>query len=248
MSVKNKLKGGLGEKFVGAINWALLDGKVYRQLNNITLELEDGSTTQIDHVVVSIYGMFVIETKNISGWIYGSKKDRTWTKKIKGGKTYQFPNPLRQNYRHQCALIEFLSLRLPDIGLCKDDIDTRIFSNIFFGPDAEVKTPDKLPDGVCGSIRFIKSKSAVVFADLEVEQMYEVIRDGKLPSGIVSGIGTHKKHLESLNERHNRIAGDPCPRCGEALVTRSRKKDGTEFVGCSGFPSCRYTKNDREKR
>ena len=43
MSVKNKLKGWLGEQFVGAINWALLDGKVYRQLNNITLELEDGS-------------------------------------------------------------------------------------------------------------------------------------------------------------------------------------------------------------
>ena len=88
VSVKNRFKGWLGEKFVGAINWAMLDGKVYRQLNNITLELADGSTTQIDHLVISIYGIFVIETKDVKGWIYGSENERTWTKKIKGGKTY----------------------------------------------------------------------------------------------------------------------------------------------------------------
>ena len=105
MSVRSRFKGWLGEKFVAAINWAVLDGNVYRQLNNITLELEDGSTTQIDHIVISVYGIFVIETKDISGWIFGGEKDKTWTKKLKDGKSYQIPNPLRQNYRHQCSLV-----------------------------------------------------------------------------------------------------------------------------------------------
>ena len=242
MSVKNKFKGWLGEKFVATINWALLDGKVYRQLNNITLELEDGSTTQIDHVVISIYGIFVIETKDISGSIFGGEHDKTWTKKIENGKTYPIPNPLRQNYGHQCSLVEFLNIRCPDIGLSKADINTRIFSNIFLGPDAKLETRDKLPEGVSGSIHFIKSKEVQWFSESEVEQMFTAIQDGKLPNGLISGIATHRKHVKSLNERHNRKTGDPCPRCGEQLVTRKRKKNGREFVGCSGFPKCRYTK------
>lgn len=242
MGVKNKLKGWLGEKFVSAINWALLDRNVYRQLNNITLELEDGSTTQIDHIVVSVYGIFVIETKDISGQIYGSKNDRTWTKKIKGGKTYQFPNPLRQNYRHQCSLVEFLNIRCPEVELTKADIDTRIFSNVFFGPDAEVETRDKLPDGVSGSISFISSKKVELFKDREVDEIFKAIQDGKLPNGLLSGIATNRKHVASLKERHNRKAGEPCPRCGERLVDRKRKKDGKPFLGCSGYPKCRYVK------
>jgi len=247
VSIKNRLRGWFGEKMVGIVNWTMLSKKIYHQLNDITLELADGATTQIDHIVVSVYGIFVIETKNVSGEIYGSEKDRTWTKKIEGGRTYQFQNPLRQNYRHQCSLIEFLNLRCPGIGLSKADINSRIFSNVFFGPKAEVKTLDKLPDGVSGSVWFIKSKTDVVFTDLQVDQMVGAVRDGKLPNGLVSGISTRKKHIESLNERHNRTAGDPCPRCGEELVTRKRRKDGKEFVGCTGFPKCRYIKSDRMK-
>ena len=159
-----------------------------------------------------------IETKDYSGWIYGAEKDKNWTKKIKGGKTYPFPNPLRQNYRHQCSLIEFLKIRCPEVGLSKTDINTRVFSNVFFGPNAEVKTPEKLPEGISGSVKFIKSKKMELFSSFEVEQMFNAIRDGKLPNGLLSGIATHRKHVASLNERHNRKAGEPCPHCGERLV------------------------------
>lgn len=41
-------------------------------LHNITLRLEDGSTTQIDHVLVSTKGIFVIETKHYRGWIFAN--------------------------------------------------------------------------------------------------------------------------------------------------------------------------------
>ena len=244
MSLKNKFKGWLGEKITGALNWAFLDGKVYRQLNDVTLELPDGSTTQIDHLVISIYGIVIIETKNMSGWIYGSEKDATWTQVFKGGKKYKFKNPLRQNYRHQCAIVEFLSHRLPEYNFSKSDIETRIFSNVFFGPNAEIKSMEKLPDSVSGTIYFIKSKTEVVFDDGQVDSIYNALKEGKLPSGIIAGRATRKKHLASLEERKNRSTGDPCPNCGMKLVTRTRKKDGLEFIGCSGYPKCRFVKQN----
>jgi hypothetical protein len=65
-----------------------------------------GSTTQIDHVLVSVYGIFVIETKNMKGWIFGDERSAQWTQSIFGKKS-RFQNPLRQNYRHVKALAEF---------------------------------------------------------------------------------------------------------------------------------------------
>ncbi len=82
-------------------------------LNCITLRLEDGSTTQIDHILVSTKGIFVIETKHYKGWIFGNIKSKKWAQIIYKNK-YMFQNPLFQNYKHvkavQCAF-EFLEPR-----------------------------------------------------------------------------------------------------------------------------------------
>ena len=60
--------------------------------------------SQIDHVVISPYGVFVIETKNHAGDISGSKKDKMW---LRDGK-YEFNNPLWQNFGHIQAVKEHL--------------------------------------------------------------------------------------------------------------------------------------------
>src|SRR5574338_503996 len=57
----------------------------YHLLNHLTLPVGDG-TTQIDHVLVSRFGVFVIETKHYSGWIFGSPEDRYWTQSQLRGK------------------------------------------------------------------------------------------------------------------------------------------------------------------
>ena len=36
--------------------------------------------------------------------------------------------------------------------------------------------------------------------------------------------------------------GEKCPQCGKPLVTRYSKKTGNDFVGCSGYPECKYIK------
>lgn len=68
-------------------------------LNSITLRLADGSTTQIDHILISAKGIFVIETKHYKGWIFGNARSKSWAKIIYKNR-YIFQNPLFQNYKH----------------------------------------------------------------------------------------------------------------------------------------------------
>ena len=67
-------------------------------LNNVTLPTECG-TTQIDHILVTENGLFIIETKHYRGWILGRPRDDYWTQVIYRKKS-RFRNPLRQNYGH----------------------------------------------------------------------------------------------------------------------------------------------------
>ena len=100
----------------------------YHLLNHITLKHGD-STTQIDHILVSSYGVFVIETKNYKGWIFANPKYETWTQVIFKAK-FKFQNPIHQNHRHVVAIRELLDF------LPKDAIK----SVVVFSGDAEFKT------------------------------------------------------------------------------------------------------------
>jgi len=74
-------KGIIGEFLVNISANLKLDKNKYHLIKNVTLPTEDG-TTQIDHIIVSEYGIFVVETKNMKGWIFGDEKQKYWTQKI----------------------------------------------------------------------------------------------------------------------------------------------------------------------
>ena len=95
-------KGLFGEALVKLSAKISLPASTYHPFHNVTLPTPDG-TTQIDHIFVSPYGIFVVETKNMKGWIFGSEKQSQWTQKI-FKQTFKFQNPLRQNYKHVKAL------------------------------------------------------------------------------------------------------------------------------------------------
>ena len=80
--VRELIKGWLGETMTGFGIWLKLDHRVYRRVHNIILSDARNHTTQIDHVLVSIYGLFVIETKNMGGWIFGSAEQEMWTQQL----------------------------------------------------------------------------------------------------------------------------------------------------------------------
>lgn len=85
-----------------------LPASYYTLLNDITLETSRGAS-RIDHIVVSPYGLFVIENRHYSGWISGSEDEARWTRTFYRWKT-RFQNPLRQNQAHITALQELLGL------------------------------------------------------------------------------------------------------------------------------------------
>src|SRR5262245_33104530 len=93
------LRGRRGETFVSR-RLSNLDSAHYKILNDLMLpSLGNTDMTQIDHVLVSTYGIFVIETKSYSGWIFGNAYQQHWTQVIYRFRK-KFYNPLRQNYVH----------------------------------------------------------------------------------------------------------------------------------------------------
>ena len=106
------LIGKSGEQFVSR-KLLSLDPQRYRVLDDLMFpSLGNISTTQIDHVVVSNFGVFCIETKSYSGWIFGSAQQQYWTQVIYHYKK-KFYNPLRQNYAHIKAVEEILRSTFP---------------------------------------------------------------------------------------------------------------------------------------
>lgn len=101
------IKGWKGELKTKFISWLFLN-KEYQVFDNIIISTSRGST-QIDHIAVSKYGVFVIETKDKTGWIFGGSNQEQWTQVIFDTK-YKFQNPLRQNYGHTKSLSEFLKI------------------------------------------------------------------------------------------------------------------------------------------
>ncbi|MCX6848403.1 MAG: nuclease-related domain-containing protein [Verrucomicrobia bacterium] len=108
---KSSFKGSLGETLVTQGTFRLLDAALYRGLSDLYVPRPDGDgLTQVDHVVVSPFGIFVIETKNYTGWIYGAEHQAKWTQTFGSGGKFFFQNPIWQNKLHVRALAQFLKL------------------------------------------------------------------------------------------------------------------------------------------
>jgi hypothetical protein len=200
----------------------------YIPLHNVTLPAPDG-TTQIDHIYVSRYGVFVIETKNMRGWIFGIEQQAQWTQKIYR-KPFRFQNPLRQNYKHLKALEAALDIPAD-----------RLHSVIAFVGNCDFKT--EMPANVTYGrqyIDYIQSFKEPVFSEEEISAIVERIQ----ASRFTPSIAKHKQHVTQLKARSNPRADRLCPACGEQLMVRTVKRGvraGEQFWGCSGYPACRVT-------
>lgn len=100
-------KGDVGEQIVKVAVLSKLDAAQYRHFSNLIIPAPNG-TTQIDNIVVSPFGVFVIEAKYFQGWIFGGAKQEKWTHTLSRFEKYAFPNPIRQNYGHIKALARLL--------------------------------------------------------------------------------------------------------------------------------------------
>lgn len=182
------VKGKLGEIYVSRGLRKKLPSDQYNVINNVTLPLDDGGTTQVDHIVISPFGVFVIETKNMKGWIFGNEKQAKWTQTIYRSK-YSFQNPLRQNYKHTQTLAHLLN------------IPAEYFhSVIIFTNNAEFKT--KMPANVGylkGMLTYIKSMTKNLLSPKEQLNIESKISTLSLKRGIK----TNKAHVNYLKAKHD---------------------------------------------
>jgi len=225
-------KGVMGEFMVNMAARLLLDKTKYHLIKNVTIPTEDG-TTQIDHIIVSRYGVFVVETKNMKGWIFGSERQKTWTQQIYKSK-HRFQNPLHQNYKHTKTLEQALGLE-----------HEKMISAVVFVGDSTFKT--EMPENVThggGYIRFIKSHTEVLLTESEVQQVIGQIADGRLKPSIKTNRehARHVKEIVASKEAAQSADTKSCPKCGSVMVLCTSKKGpnaGNQFWGCSAFPKCR---------
>ena len=241
--IKPKIKGKAGEATV-AMLLKRLSSEDYIVLNNIMLDVSgvEGAninTSQIDHVVVSKYGIFSIETKNYTGWITGYENSANWTQTIYKTKN-QFMNPIKQNYGHVKALEALLNNNMSRCDLSDGD-RLPIHPIVAFPGDATLKVNAEKSDVVYWSQLVPTIKKYSTEEVITRDQMF-LIAD-LISEYNIDSEEKRKEHVQNIREekakKKESIAEGICPECGGSLVERSGKYG--KFYGCSNYPNCKFT-------
>lgn len=198
----------------------------YHVFNDVYIR-SDVRSVQVDHVVISRYGVFVIETKNYKGWVYGSENAEHWTQNIYGYK-YKLYNPLRQNASHIGTICNILRIT-----------QDKTIPIVVFAGSATVRCST-----ICHVVylsqlrRVIDQHKSVLFGDDQVLQMTE-----RLTGALVTDRKRRRKHVQEVQRqvavKEQMETNGICPRCHGQLVVRKGRYG--HFIGCSNFPNCKYT-------
>lgn len=222
-------------------------------LFNAYIPKENNETTEIDVLMICRKGLFVFESKNYSGWIFGNEKQKNWYQTLPKGKGQShkesFYNPILQNRSHIDHLNQFLNKAFP------------IHSIIVFSERCTLKGVDIQSDDIKVINRYdvfsviskiLSDTPCEVLSESDVIELYQLL----YPCTQVDEI-TKTQHIENI-QQHNQQSEQKviddippipeettkmCPRCGNKLILRTAKRGeqvGEKFYGCSNFPKCRY--------
>lgn len=204
---------------------SMLTTDLYMVLKNLYVPYR-GKTSEIDLVMVHEKGIFVFESKNYSGWIFGSADQPYWTQSLQNGDKNRFYNPILQNKTHIKALAEYLQLP-----------ETAFSSYIIFSERCELK---KVPEDTQQYVivrrpRMLKK----LRADLKDRQSIYTLEQLQAMCKKLNALAQvsdedKQQHIEDIKTK--------CPLCGAQLVLRNGKYGS--FWGCSSYPKCRYTRRE----
>ena len=223
------IKGKIGEMSVAAL-LSFLPKSKYVVLNDLMFKI-GGNTTQIDHIVVSIYGIFVIETKNYKGWIFGNENGDYWTQNI-WGKKYALYNPLYQNKRHISFLLRKFNML--------EERCMYIFPVVVFLRASKLRLT-----GDCDCvlklyelISYIHSFKHEIMTIDDCNYIASIFQENNVEDRSVRK--THKHNVKFAKRRHeNKVMSGICPRCGGDLIKKAGRYG--DFYGCSNYPLCKYS-------
>lgn len=172
-------------------------------LKNIYVPYRD-KTSEIDLLMIHEKGIFVFESKNYSGWIFGNASQLNWTQSLPNGEKHHFYSPIRQNQTHIRALSEYLNMPIPSftsyiifsercsLERVPEDTDQVII----------VRRPDmlkKLRAQLCSSVNLYSSA-----------EMLQLVQ--KLQPLTNKSEAEKQQHIDDIKEK--------CPFCGSELVLR----------------------------
>ncbi len=233
------------------MKWVNFFGRKGKILRNVYIPKENEETSEIDLLYITQKGIFVFESKNYSGWIFGDENSQYWTAMLANRQKNRFYNPIKQNQTHMKWLHQCVGDSIP------------LFSIIVFSERCELKkitveNPDVKVikrDRTYAAVRNIWESVPDALTDEKTIKLYEML---KRFTNVEQSI--KESHIETIERKYKENRTRPkaapekevvpevklCPRCGKELVLRTAKKGpnaGNQFYGCSGFPSCRYIEN-----
>ena len=217
-------KGRRGEDLIAEILQESVTGE-YELLRNVYVPNGD-KTAEIDLVMVHERGIFVFESKNYAGMIFGSKDGLNWIQRFPNGERHSFYNPVRQNENHIKALSRYLGI--PRLYFC---------SYIVFSGRCQLKN---VPESNYGVVITRTSElqaelgRILKFPSRFHGKRFEDITERLLP--LTNGEKEVKaKHIQDIRDaQHSTI----CPFCGAELAVRHGKYG--DFWGCSSYPNCKF--------
>lgn len=248
-------KGLLGEFYIYKYLKPLSGYKRY--LFNLYLPKEDGETTELDVVLLHESGIYVFESKNYSGWIFGTESQQYWTQTLPAGKgrsqKRQFFNPIFQNKGHLKWLQAFLSDQTLPLYSYIVFSDRCTLKNITLttGKHFVVNRYDLLSD-----LQKNIAKTGVQLSSDKIDALFEklypltqVEKSKKIQH--IKNIEQKKQEITAsqnspTEEKKSTVKERVCPRCGGKLMIRTAAKgnrQGKKFLGCSNYPKCRYIEN-----
>lgn len=208
------------------------------------LTWSNGNTTQIDNILIFRSGIYVIECKDYSGWIFGTSFYNNWTQTLRSGWQgdsikYNFPNPIKQNQKHIECIRQKIhydrSIPIHNIVVFGDNCT---FKDIENGSESYVIKARQLYE----TIYRIEQETCYWLSQADIENIYTRLSEDvdETPSTRIE----HMKYVNQIKEQKRReeeYDGDTCPRCGSPLVLRHGQYGS--FYGCLRYPSCKYTRN-----
>ena len=217
-SKRPEFRGKRGEKQVRRIIGNTIEGKKY-VINDYIIST-DNKSSQVDHIVINPYGIFVIETKNYSGQIYGSESQLEWTQVLKYGKVKnKFYNPLKQNATHIYAIKNIIgAFPIRSLVVFVQNNTSNIVANNVI-PLSDLKKSLHIGENVLSVSK--------------MQTAYELLIAHR------SEIST-KEHIQNIKTQQQNLEKGICPRCGGTLTLRHGKYG--EFYGCSNYPTCKFKK------
>jgi hypothetical protein len=259
-----QIKGRIGESRVRKV-LSHLNSHSYTVFNNVLLKVND-QTSQIDHVVISEYGVFVLETKNYSGWIAGKEFDKSWTRISRGQIKSKMINPVRQNWGHVQTLKEIFS-EFPQVNYISivvfnegvklnvtsksDVIHIQHLLKVMEQHSTEKNIDEELKNNLISTLKNQNINSAKA----QAEHVRQIKAEHSEYGSTVTKLAAKPAQSAPATNAEGKFASQEekpcqetkmseailCPKCGVPMVRRKAvrgKNAGNEFYGCPNYPHC----------